>query len=294
MYFFYVDESGNRDPETEKILPDRTRRPKGWLYVLTGVCLFEHRWHGFEKTLNRHKSMLKDLIYRAKGIRLDLADCEIKSVWLRNPRQRAKRPFLSNLTEDEMRGLVDLFYRQLAFHHMRIFAVVVDKRRLPGYMDAEKLHRKSWELLCELVERFMRGMHPKHQAVMVTDDVSRQMNRSLAMKHAYLQDSGTASRLWLTRICEMPLFVRSELSNGVQLADLCAYNIYRAFRDGNLAYPFFQRIAGQVWSRNEPLRHGGQAFSGLTVFPDRSPLVRLVEEFEQKRAPATGAEAQES
>ena len=291
MYFFYIDESGNRDPKVETVRPDGTRVPKDWIYVLAGVCLFEHHWHGFEKTLNRHKSMLKDLIYRAKGVRLDLADCEIKSVWLRNPHQKADRPFLLHLTDAEIEALADLYYRQLAFHHMHVFAVIVDKRHLLDYMDAEKLHRKSWELLAEQVERFMRTMHPKHQAVMVADDVSRQLNRSLAMKHAYLQDQGTTSGLWLTHICEMPLFVRSELSNGVQLADLCAYNIYRAFREGNLQYPFFARIAGQIWSKAKPLRFPGPLFSGLTVFPDRSPLMQLVEEFEKGRAPATGTGA---
>jgi len=291
MYFFYIDESGNRDPKVEKVRPDGTRIPKDWLYVLTGICLFERRWHGFEKTLNRHKARLKDQIYRTHGVRLDLADCEVKSVWLRNRFQRAKHPFLSRLTGAEINALMECCYGQLAYHHMRVFAVIVDKRHLLGYMDAEKLHRKSWELLAESVERFMRTMHPKHQAVMVTDDVSLQMNRSLAMKHAYLQDQGTASSLLLTHICEMPLFVRSELSNGVQLADLCAYNIYRAFRDGNLRYPFFERITGQVWSKAEPLRFPGPPFSGLTVFPDRSPLMQLAEEFEKGRAPATGTGA---
>ena len=293
MYFFYIDESGNRDPKIEKVGADGGRKAKDWIYVLAGICLFEHHWHGFEKTLNRHKSMLKDLIYRAKAVRLDLADCEIKSTWVRVPAEKARRPFLSSLTDEEITALVELYFRQLAYHHMRVFAVIVDKRHLLDYMDAEKLHRKSWELLLELVERFMQTMHPKHQAVMVTDDVSRQMNRSLAMKHAYFQDQGTTSGLRLAHICEMPMFVRSELSNGVQLADLCAYNIYRAFKEGNLRYPFFEKIAGQVWSKAEPLRFGGQPFPGLTVFPDRSPLVRLVEEFEKRRASAAGTEALE-
>lgn len=62
----------------------------------------------------------------------------------------------------------------------------------------------------------------------------------------------------------------------------------RAFKEGNLRYPFFERIAGQVWSKAEPLRFPGLPFSGLTVFPGRSPLVQLVEEFEKARAPATG------
>jgi len=59
----------------------------------------------------------------------------------------------------------------------------VDKRHLFDYMTEERLHRKGWELLLERVEYFMRSEHDRHQAVMVADDVSPQMNRSLAMKH---------------------------------------------------------------------------------------------------------------
>ncbi|MFB3816423.1 MAG: DUF3800 domain-containing protein [Candidatus Methylomirabilales bacterium] len=49
----------------------------------------------------------------------------------------------------------------------------------------------------------------------------------MAMKHAFFQDTGTSSGLWLKHISEMPLFVRSELSNGIQLADLVSYNVWK-------------------------------------------------------------------
>jgi len=283
MYLFYVDESGNRDPRV--MIPGKggTSIAGDPVYVLSAVCLFERQWHGFEKTLNRHKSMLMDLIFKAKGIRLQLADCEVKSNWVRRKDERVKRPFLQNITDDELTTLIDLFYQQLDHHHMTVVSVIVDKPYLHGYMDQTKLHRKSWELLLELVERFMRCRHHKHQALIVTDDVGLQQNRSLAMKHAYIMDRGTANNLWLKHICEMPMFVRSELSNGVQLADLCSYNIYRAFKTGDLDYPFFQRIAPYIWSRSEPVPY---PFAGLHVFPDDSPLHGLVDEFEKKRATA--------
>jgi hypothetical protein len=127
----------------------------------------------------------------------------------------------------------------------------------------------------------MRSTHSRHQAIMVNDDVSRQVNHALAMKHAYILDQGTANNIWLQHICEMPMFVRSELSNGVQLADLCSYNIYRACKTGDLNYPFFARIAPRIWSRNNNVRN---PFPGLYVFPGSSPLRGLVDKFEEKRA----------
>ena len=281
MLFFYIDETGNRDPQTQVTREDGSVLQKDWLYVLTAVSLFEHRWHGFEKTLNRHKAGLMTRLHKDHGLNLELADTEVKSNWIRIPKECARHPFLSRLNESELLGLVDLFYQQLAYHNMYIFSVLVDKRYLPSYMDQTKLHRKSWELLLELIEQFMRNTHWRHQAIMVNDDVSRQANRALAMKHAYILDQGTTNGVWLKHVCEMPMFVRSELSSGVQLADLCSYNIYRAFRSGDLTYPFFARIASRVWSRCNTAK---SPFSGLYVFPGSSPLRELVDQFEDERA----------
>ena len=77
------------------------------------------------------------------------------------------------------------------------------------------------------------------------------------------------------------MFTRSELSNGIQLADLCAYNIYRAFHDSDLDYPFFRRIEDHIWLKNA--ENGTPA--GLKVFPDESPLVDLAAEWAKKKAP---------
>jgi len=283
MYFFYVDESGNLDPSVSGERADGTKYAKDHIYVLSAVSLFEKRWHGFEKTLNRKKWELIDIIRRSPKpqVQLELADCEIKSTWIRIPKERSQRPFLANLTDLELNQLVDLFYQQLSRHYMKIFGIVVDKRHLHDYLDSAKLHRKAWELLLERIELFLREEHPKHQGVLITDDVSKERNRSLAMKHAYIQSEGTATGVWLSHIVEMPLFVRSELSNGVQLTDLVAYNIYRAFRYEDLDYPFFAKIVPYLWASEKT---GGNLLDGLRVFPQESPLNSLLQTVATRRA----------
>lgn len=151
------------------------------------------------------------------------------------------------------------------------------------------MHRKAWELLVERIEMFLATEHPKHQGVLITDDISKQRNRSLAMKHAYIQMEGTSSGRWLTHIAEMPLFVRSELSNGVQLADLLAYNVYRCFRNEDVDYPFFARIIPHIWaSRQTP----EDTLDGLFVFPGDSPLRAVRESVAKKKEPTKQGPAQ--
>src|SRR5262245_32448064 len=122
MYFFYVDESGSLDAAVTGKRPDGSTFAKDHLYVLTAVSLFESRWHGFDKTLNRKKRELCDIHRRTNPTapRLDLADCEIKSTWIRIPKERAQRPFLANLTQEELTNLVELYFQQLGHHHMNI------------------------------------------------------------------------------------------------------------------------------------------------------------------------------
>ena len=74
-------------------------------------------------------------------------------------------------------------------------------------------------------------------------------------------------------IVEYPFFTRSELSNGVQLADLLAYNVYRAFRDECLDYEYFKLMLPNFYRRPR-----AWTLDGLKVWPDASPLATLASE----------------
>ncbi len=272
MYFFYIDESGTRDPEVEKIKPDGTVVPKEHLYVLTAVSLFEFKWQDFDREIANLKLELCDQLYRVKKTRYDLADCEVKSTWLRIQKQREKEsPFLTALSEAERKKLGQKYFEQIAAQHMHVFSVVIDKRKLHDHMDHDKLHKKAYELLLERIENYLAEFHRKHQAVIVMDDTDKTINRSLSMKHAYFQREGNQS-MRFKHIVEYPFFTDSKLSNGVQLADLVGYNVYRAFRNLDFQYPFFQSLLPHIYysKRTDPMK-----LDGLKVFPDDSELVEF-------------------
>lgn len=254
--------------------PKKGKYPREFLYVLTAIALFETHWRGFEDTLNTKKYELAARLKSQTGI-LTLIDCEIKSTWIRISKEREKRPFLANLTDSELLELSELYYRQLEYHRMTVFSVIIDKRYLHSYMDSEKLHRKAWELLLERVQGFLGQDHSKHRGIMIADDLSPQVNQKLALKHSYSLREGTSSGCRLTHIIEMPLFVQSGLSNGVQLADLVGYNVYRAFRENQMEYPYFIKALPYIWSSKQT---SSEKLDGLKVFPNDSPLIKLAED----------------
>lgn len=146
-------------------------------------------------------------------------------------------------------------------------------------MTQETLHKKAYEFMLERIEHFMTVYHPKHNALIVMDDTSKDLNQAVAMKHALFQRSGNAN-MTFRHIAEYPFFTRSELSNGVQLADLLAYNVYRAFKSEDLTYPYFQMLLPSFYRRPN-----GQTLDGLKVWPEGSPLIGAAREAHKGKAP---------
>lgn len=265
MYFFYFDESGSRDPSV-----GTSKNPKDHLYVLLAVGMYERKWRTFELAISRLKLELTDHLKRRGKGHFDLADCEVKSNWIRIERERQKRSsFLHALHDEELGRLAEAYFQQIFINNMVIVAVVIDKRYLYDHMTHELLHKKAYELVLERIQHYIHEYHPKHQALIVMDDTDKQLNRSVAMKHALFQRTGNQN-MKFPNIVEYPFFTRSELSNGVQLADLLAYNVYRAFRDENLTYPFFERLLPNIYRGRKQM-----TLHGLKIWPEDSPLVDI-------------------
>jgi len=140
MYFFYIDESGSKDPSISGTRLDGSTFSKDPLFVLTAVSLYEGNWKDFEREITNVKLEFSDNLKRRTGQRYELPQCEVKSTWLRHPRERERHsPFLHALTDEERTRLSEAFYHQLRPQHMRVFSVVVDKRKLRDHVDGDIL-----------------------------------------------------------------------------------------------------------------------------------------------------------
>lgn len=268
MYFFYIDESGSRDPRAR--ISDNSREH---LYVLSAVSLFDRRWSAFDQEICHHKLRLQSKLFREKQIELDsLADCEVKSTNIRlkkQPHEKGYSRFVHNLEDSEKTALTDLYYSQLGKHNMRLFSVVIDKRKLQSYMTGEQMHKKAYELLLERIEHYLYEYQRKHGGLVVMDDTQKQLNHAVAMKHAWFQREGNTN-VSFKHIVEYPFFTDSQLSNGIQLIDLCCYNVYRAFRNEDFDYEYFQKLM-PFFYRSKRTAEG--RLDGLKVWPDDSELI---------------------
>ena len=304
MYFFYFDESGSRD------LNLGTNHHPTHIYVLLAVGMYEGQWGNFEREVSGLKLTLADDLQQRGFGEFELAHCEVKSNWLRHPKGREKgSAFLTSLTPGERQKITEVYFAQIAERNAVLMAAVIDKRSLPAGITAVTLHQQAYELVLQRIQRYMEIYHRRHRALIVMDDTDKKLNQIVAMQHASFLREGK----WLTseesisefhfpsasdlpggvqltmnptfpNIVEYPFFTRSELSNGVQLADQLAYNVYRAFRHDEGIYPLFENMLPYFYRSRD-----GAILHGLVVWPDSSPLSGVAESWwsEHKRKALT-------
>ena len=149
MYFYYFDESGSYDPSA-----DTAEKLKDHLYVLLTSGMYEGQWRYFDTTVFGLQLELVEYLHRDGKDSFVLADCEVKSNWV------------------------------------RILANVIDNRVLHNHFTHDTLHVRAYGFLLEHIQHYMRKCHWKHPVLIVMDATSRQLNRAVAMKYASYQQAG--------------------------------------------------------------------------------------------------------
>jgi hypothetical protein len=275
MYLFYVDESGNRGVRVEGDI--RPYPPENRFYVLLACGILEHYWYKFEQHLNSIKRRVLGRVNTELALRhpgaFGLHDAEVKSQIIRNALTRNGSAFWRHVTLEEIEEIAAAVFTALEYYHVEICAVVIDKEYLLPEFDSNKLHRKSYELLLERIQHLMDEKYRKHKALLIVDGANSTENLSLIQKHDFFVNEGrTSSGCKLDKIVQSPLFVGSHLAVGIQVADVCAYNVYRAFSSSDLRYEYFRRLLPFFYDRPNALP---DKIYGLKVFPPESPMTRL-------------------
>lgn len=239
MYLFYLDESGERD------MNNASR-----YFVLCGLGVPISDW----RTMATEVMALKRTYFGDVNV-------EVKSNWLRQPNERRRRyldPY--GVTQDDVVEFTGKLYDIIESHDVVLMASVIDKERMRmQYANPVSPTEMSYELLFERIEQFLA--ETRENGLLILDKISeRPVQKAgeenlLARQHERFLERGTdfVNVRW---IVEGLLFIPSHENHLLQLADLCAYNILRQFRDHGeewdgvrtfrSEYPFFARIRSKL------------------------------------------------
>lgn len=224
MYLFYIDESG-----------EIAYNSGSKYFVFNALGINANNW----KNINAQVNELKSAIFKSENAPV----LEIKSNWLRYPKEREKKQYLANLSQEELLQLSHGLYDIIVNNDCVLISTVVNKDSLLRRYGLEKPEPNifSIQYLLERISLYMDFNNNNDQAIIVMDKCSDSIEKMLNRTHT-LQLTEGYSWKGVKNIIENIMFVDSQYNNFIQLTDLCAYNINRAFKDDNPDYEFFQRI----------------------------------------------------
>ena len=247
MHLCYIDESGTPD------IPGNTSH-----YVLAGLSIPDLYWKSHHSQLEgiKHRFGLADAeIHVAWMMRTYVEQNSIPSFVSMTPEERRSEvrkmrtaellrlqkvnsnqykqtrknygktePYV-HLTIDERRQAVtDLAKLISSWGTVRLFAECINKVHFDPVRANTTAHEQAFEQIVSRFERFLQNTQGGY-GLLVHDN-----NQTVAKRHTELMKTflhkGT---LWtqISHVIETPMFVDSQLTNMVQLADLCAYALRR-------------------------------------------------------------------
>jgi len=259
MYLCYIDESGTTD------LPGNTSH-----FVLAGICIPIQKWRTCDQEIEAIKLryslegkevhvawLLRKYIEQSKisnFAALDRRNRRIQVETLRKaellrlqnvgkPKQykQTRKDFAEtdkyiHLTLDERRRFVsDLAACLSGWGFARLFAECIDKVHFNPTITGKTIAEQSFEQLVSRFETFLQivstGAKEQLLGLLIHDN-----NPTIAKRHTELMKHfHTQGTLWtqIKNTIETPLFVDSQLTGMVQIADLCAYALRRYLEKGD-------------------------------------------------------------
>lgn len=254
MYLCYVDESGTSS------IPGNTSH-----FILSGLAIPIDKWRICESDIYNLKNrfhlqnseihtgwILRPYIEQNKIQSFSQLDLINRKIEVEKQRKREIYKLKKNKNNNALKQVKKNFKKTESYIHLtyderknfilelskiisnwgfaRLFAECIDK----VYFDPSRsnIEEQSFEQIVSRFEQFLqimdsnnKNVNSKNFGLIIHDN-----NETVAKKYTYLmkqfQNKGT---LWtdIINIIETPLFVNSELTSMIQIADLCSYSLRR-------------------------------------------------------------------
>jgi len=263
-YLFYVDESGQREY-------GQTSR----YFALCGLGIPVELWQ-----------LLNNNVHTLKLSYCGIPAVEIKSAWLRQPEARKKHyldPY--GITEATLQECVTRLYEVLDHPALVLFASVVDKVQMTdAYIAPQNPSSLAYRHIFERFQHFLESQADATYGLVIFDKIHDAAFRTkgyenlLARQHLRYLQQGT-DFVQIDNVVEGLLFISSAENNFIQLADLCAYDLFRQFRDHGKQwdtpagdrwplYEYFGRIVHRFYTGPGNVLSG----FGIKKYPDHKKL----------------------
>lgn len=255
-WFLFIDESGHdRKASPYEVLAGVAIQDRFlWSLVkelhTTELALFGRRYSAGNDELKGTK-ILKKKVFQHAGLNVPVNDDDIPLL------ARSALDDGANAGVKELKGLafaklryVEALFSLCEKYFCRIFASVVE---IDAPSTASGGPRKDYAYLFERFFYFLEdynspqpsaGHAPAEHGIIVFDELEKTKSHLLIdQTHRYFKDTATGRRR-ASLVVPEPFFVHSDLTTGVQIADLAAYCISWGFRTSRMIKPARPELAG--------------------------------------------------
>ncbi|MBZ0204233.1 MAG: DUF3800 domain-containing protein [Ignavibacteria bacterium] len=169
---------------------------------------------------------------------------------------RLTTPYI-HLSYDERKGFIKEIAKAIGrWGFARLFAECIDKTFFKPSIAVAPIDEQAFEQIVSRFEQFLNKYGQSqntiekedHYGVLIHDN-----NETVVKKHTALMKSfHLRGTIWtkINRIIETPIFVNSELTSMIQLADVCAYSIRRYLENGE------EVLFDEIYKRADKIRRG--------------------------------------
>lgn len=289
-WFLFIDESGH----------DRVASP---YEVLAGICVqdrdlwnlinaihaseiehFGRRYSAGNDELKGQK-LLKTKVFHHAQLNADLRGQDIRALakFALDDGAKATVKHLKALALAKLNYVSSVFDICARFR-CKAFASIVETDAHPTTLDGL---RKDYAYLFQRFFYFLEDQKPQEQGVIVFDELEKSQSHILIdQTHRYFKESATGKHR-SSLIVPEPFFVHSDLTTGVQIADLIAYCISWGFRTQQITKPqrtelapFIKQIASMRYNATREI-DGNPSFIVWAFAHIADLRTRIERDFEQ-------------
>jgi hypothetical protein len=254
-YLLFTDESGTDHSHSpyEVLAGVAVEDSRTW-NLITAIQEAEIKYFGRRITIDaaelKGKNVLKRKTFRLASQLSAIPDNErlmlASAVLIEGQKAKAAgreadvtRPQLTALGQARL-AFVSKVLELCAQHQVRTFAAIVDRDAPRPKGD---FLRKDYACLFERFFYFLEEQPPNQHGLVVFDELERSRSRLLLDQMGRYFQTTAVGRMRSSRILPEPMFVRSDLTSLIQVADLIAYVIAWGVRiPGRMTRPYRQEL----------------------------------------------------
>lgn len=269
-YFLFIDESGqdHRDSPYEVLAGVAVKDTALWSLILAiqeaEIRHFGMRYSQGNREL-KGKKILKRKVFTHAALLPEIQESDrmpLAKSCLENGAGAGKREMVA-LAQAKLAYVQEVF-EICSRHECRLFAsIVADREHCDHHAD---YLRKDYSYLFERFYYFLEDVDPAAAGVVVFDELEKSKSHILLGQMDSYFKLTAKGRKRAKQIIPEPFFVHSDLTTGIQVADLAAYIISWGFRTARLLEPKREELKNLVHIISQLRHHSERHVEGQTNF----------------------------